>query len=113
MWFVVLNPQFTGQHQYQTQSKSEGEGRETTGPARDKKKTLEQHKSHPPVCQKKRKISARKKTHTHTHTRTSACLSVCHDGVDVGVRDGSVLATENLIGPEPQRIQQLLLAQLI
>lgn len=35
-----------------------------------------------------------------------------HDGVDVGVGDGSVLAAENLVGTEPQRVQQLLLAQL-
>lgn len=35
-----------------------------------------------------------------------------HDGVDVGIGDGGVLAAENLVSPEPQGVQQLLLAQL-
>lgn len=37
---------------------------------------------------------------------------MCHDGVYVGVGDGSVFAAENLVGTEPQRVQQLLLAEL-
>lgn len=41
-----------------------------------------------------------------------ACLSVRHDGVDVGVGDGRVLTAKHLVGTEPQSVQQLLLAEL-
>lgn len=41
-----------------------------------------------------------------------AHLSVRHDSVDVRIRDGRVFAAENLVGTEPQRVQQLLLPQL-
>ena len=39
-------------------------------------------------------------------------FSVRHDGVDIGIGDGSVLAAKDLVGTEPQSVQQLLLAQL-
>lgn len=49
---------------------------------------------------------------TYLHNDCCTDLPVRHDGVDVGVGDGSILAAENLVGSEPQRVQQLLLPQL-
>lgn len=43
---------------------------------------------------------------------TPSYLSVLHNGVDVSVGDGGVLAAKHLVGSKPQGVQQLLLAKL-